>query len=88
MTAEGVWWDGNALAGLLYDVFGTEMTTAVRSCPNCGLRCPVGAYRAYLGAGAALRCPGCDGLALRIAVLPDRHVVQLSGTWTLETPRR
>jgi hypothetical protein len=47
----------------------------------------VGAHRAYAAAGVVLRCPGCGAVALRIAVLPDRHVVQLTGTWTFELPR-
>ena len=28
--------DGNAIGGLLHDVFGTEMTTATGTCANCG----------------------------------------------------
>ena len=28
--------DGNAIGGLLIEVFGTEMTTAVGTCARCG----------------------------------------------------
>ena len=28
--------DGNAIGGLLYEVFGTEMTDAVSVCGTCG----------------------------------------------------
>jgi len=28
--------DGNAIGGLLHEVFGTEMTAAVGTCANCG----------------------------------------------------
>jgi len=28
--------DGNAIGGLLIEVFGTEMTTAVGTCGSCG----------------------------------------------------
>jgi ribosomal protein L40E len=87
MTDLAVWLDGNALAGHLVEVFGTEMTTVQRVCQSCGARNPVGAHRAYLGASAVLRCPACSDLALRITTLPDRYIVQLSGTWNLDLPR-
>ena len=87
MTENGddaLWLDGNALAGLLAEVFAMEMTGVQRVCGTCGTRAPVGAHRMYRGAGAVLRCPACGDLALRVAVLKDRHVVQMRGTWTLE----
>lgn len=87
MNDDALWLDGNALAGLLHDVFGTEMTTVQRICQSCRARNAVGAHRAYQGAGMVLRCPSCGDLALRIAVLPDRHVVHLAGTWMLDLPR-
>jgi Family of unknown function (DUF6510) len=88
MTEQALWLDGNAIGGMLAEVFGTEMTTVVRGCQSCGAREPIGAHRAYRGAGVVLRCPACGDLALRIAVLPDRHVVLLSGSWTLEVASR
>ena len=33
--------DGNAIGGLLIDVFGTEMTAASSTCAVCGARRPV-----------------------------------------------
>jgi predicted RNA-binding Zn-ribbon protein involved in translation (DUF1610 family) len=87
MTAEATWLDGNAIAGLLRELFGTEMTTTVRGCQSCGTRAAVGAHRVYLGAGTVVRCPHCGDLAARIARLPDRHVVLLAGAWALELPR-
>jgi hypothetical protein len=87
MSDDALWLDGNGIAGLLAEVFGTETTTAQRSCQSCGTRSAIGAHRAYRGAGAVLRCPACGDVALRIAVLEDRHVVALSGTWTLQLPR-
>jgi predicted RNA-binding Zn-ribbon protein involved in translation (DUF1610 family) len=81
-----LWLDGNGVAGLLAETFGAEMTTARRGCPTCGAVNAVGAHRAYRGAGTALRCPACGDLALRIAALPDRHVIHLSGSWTLAVP--
>ena len=85
-SGDALWLDGNALAGLLGEVFAMEMTAVERACGSCGTRAPVGAHRLYRGAGAVLRCPACGDLALRMAVLEDRHVVQLRGSWTLEVP--
>jgi hypothetical protein len=58
--------DGNAVAGLLMEVFGTEMTTARGRCADCGAEEPIGALRAYRGAGVVLRCPHCDHALVRI----------------------
>lgn len=86
MEAAGLWLDGNALAGLLQEVFGAEMTVAMRRCQSCGTRNPLGAHRAFAGAGAVLRCPVCSDVAIRIATLPDRHVVRFAGEWVYEQP--
>jgi hypothetical protein len=88
MNDDELWLDGNAYAGLLGELFELELTTAERSCQSCGERRAVGAHRAYRGAGIVLRCPACGDLAMRIAVLPGRHVVQLAGTWTFDVPER
>jgi hypothetical protein len=82
-----LWLDGNAIAGLLDEVFGADLTATERGCQSCGALTRVGAHRVYRGAGIVVRCPVCGDLALRITTLPDRHVVVLAGTWTLEAPR-
>jgi uncharacterized Zn finger protein len=86
MRPPALWLDGNALAGLLDEVFGAEMTTAMRRCQSCGTQSAIGAHRAYAGAGAVLRCPACGDLAMTIASLRDRRVVHLAGEWMLELP--
>jgi Family of unknown function (DUF6510) len=87
MSDYATWLDGNGMAGLLMEVFGAEVTAVVRSCGTCGVAAPVGAHRAYLGAGVVLRCPACEDVAIRIAQLPDRNVVQVRGAWVVELPR-
>jgi predicted RNA-binding Zn-ribbon protein involved in translation (DUF1610 family) len=87
MSEKALWLDGNGLAGLLVEVFGTEMTAVRRRCQSCGQRHAIGSHRLYRGAGDVLRCPNCGDLALRIAVLPDRHVVEVRGTWRMAVPR-
>ena len=87
MSHDPIHLDGNALAGLLSEAFGSEMTLAQRHCPGCGARHALGAHRAYFGAGAVLRCPDCDQIAMRIAILADRHIIELTGAWKLAVPR-
>jgi uncharacterized protein DUF6510 len=80
--------DGNAIAGLLQEVFVAEVTAAGRVCQSCGQDNPIGAHRLYRGAGLVLRCPACGDLAACIAVLPDRNVISLHGTWSLARSSR
>jgi hypothetical protein len=87
MSTEGLWLDGNACAGMLAEMFGTDMTMAMRGCASCGERRPLGAHRAYRGAGIVLRCPVCDDMAMVIAELSDRRVIRLTGSWTFAMPR-
>jgi hypothetical protein len=76
--------DGNALAGLLADVFGgAEMTTTVRGCGSCGQRHPIGEHRLYRGAGDVLRCPGCGDVALTVVATGDRREIRFSGAWSV-----
>ena len=86
MSDGAIWLDGNAIAGLLGECFGAELTGEPRVCQSCGSVHPIGAHRLYRGAGLVLRCPTCGDLAARIAVLPDRYVLQLVGAWRLELP--
>ena len=51
MNEQALWLDGNALAGLLEELFATELTDAPRSCGSCGAIRAVGAHRLYRGAG-------------------------------------
>jgi predicted RNA-binding Zn-ribbon protein involved in translation (DUF1610 family) len=87
MHEDALWLDGNGIAGLLAEVFETDMTAVDRGCATCGAHRVIGAHRAYRSAGTVLRCPVCGDLAARISTLPDRHVVRLAGSWLLEVPR-
>jgi Family of unknown function (DUF6510) len=75
--------DGNAIGGLLGEVFAVEMTAVWRVCQSCRAERQVGAHRLYTGAGHVLRCPNCGDLAAVIAPLPDRNVISLHGTWSI-----
>ena len=65
--------DGNAVAGLLQEVFAVEMTTAIAMCDTCGAIDAVGALHVFRGAGIVMRCPHCDN-ALVTIVKDDRRV--------------
>jgi hypothetical protein len=65
--------DGNAVAGVLEEVFAVEMTTAIGTCGGCGATEPVGAIHVFRGAGFVLRCPHCDN-ALVTIVKDDARV--------------
>ena len=68
---EPAWLDGNAVAGLLAEALGEELTVEERECADCGTVAAIGAYRAYLGAGVVLRCPGCGSPGLRVVELTE-----------------
>jgi Zn finger protein HypA/HybF involved in hydrogenase expression len=76
--------DGNAVAGLLHDVFAVEMTTAVGTCGDCDVPGPVGAVHVYRGAGIVLRCPHCDNVLAKIVKRDSRVWIDLTGIRTLE----
>jgi Family of unknown function (DUF6510) len=58
--------DGNAVAGMLSEVFAVEMTTATMTCGNCGTSGAVGAMHAFRGAGIVMRSPNCDNTVAKI----------------------
>jgi uncharacterized Zn finger protein len=76
--------DGNAMAGVLEEIFATEMTSAVRTCETCGQRRAIGAHRLFVSAGLVLRCPACGDVAATIAVLEDSYLLRLRGGWRVQ----
>jgi hypothetical protein len=77
--------DGNACAGLLLEVFGTDLTGARGECAACGAVGQLGGQRLYGypdGPGAVLRCSACEAVLMVIARLGGRHRVSALGmTW-------
>jgi Family of unknown function (DUF6510) len=77
--------DGNAIAGLLREIFTMEMTTARSTCAGCGKVHEVGRVDVYLNApGAVVRCPACEQVLMRIVHGGGRYWIDLSGTRCLE----
>jgi hypothetical protein len=63
--------DGNALGGLLQEVFGREMTDADGCCATCGRVHPLGAMRVYRSAGDVMRCPSCGNVTIVAVVIRE-----------------
>ena len=76
--------DGNAVAGLLQEVFTVEVTTLVGTCAGCGASEPIGAIHVFNGAGTVLRCPHCDNVMMKIVRGGARSWVSLQGVRALE----
>jgi hypothetical protein len=79
--------DGNALAGPLSEIFAIDLTVAAGRCAHCGRTGPVAGLRLYTRApGLVGRCPGCDGVMLRLVRGPASAWLDLSGTACLQIP--
>lgn len=79
--------DGNAIAGTLVEVFGSEMTTAVATCGNCGTSRYVGEYPVYLrGPGVVMRCRYCDNVAMVLVEISGVTCVDMMGLSALGQP--
>jgi hypothetical protein len=82
--------DGNAIGGVLTEVFGREMTIAVGVCGSCGATGPVAELHVYMRApGIVVRCPGCENVLLRIVQSERRTWLDLSGlrSMQIDAPR-
>jgi hypothetical protein len=80
--------DGNAAAGLLHEIFGAEMTASATECAHCGHEGQVGTLLAFTqGPGLVLRCPGCEGIMLRIVETPNAFLVDARGAAYLRIAR-
>jgi len=78
--------DGNAIAGLLHEVFGTEMTSAIGTCASCGATGPLAECVVYLRApGTVVRCRRCTGLLIVITRVRAMNCVDLRGLAALAT---
>ena len=78
--------DGNAIAGLLFEAFGVEMTTAKGVCEGCGSRGQVGEFAVYLRApGAVVRCRNCGSVLMVLVTVRGITCVDLSGLASLAT---
>jgi hypothetical protein len=75
--------DGNAIGGVLLELFGAEMTVASAVCGGCGAHGEMARLDVYLGAGIVARCSHCDFVMVRIVQGRGRTWIDLSGTASL-----
>lgn len=75
--------DGNAVAGLLEEIFPFEMTMAHIRCAGCSAVEPVGAEMVYMDApGMVIRCVHCESVLLTIVHGEGRYWLEMRGsTW-------
>ena len=77
--------DGNAIGGLLQEIFGTEMTAAIGTCASCGAARPVAECVVYNRApGTVVRCRTCSGLLMVIVHARGMNCVDLRGLAVLQ----
>ena len=89
MAAEGTaTLDGNAIAGLLADVFGEEMTTAIGTCAACGASAEVATFAVFTRApGTVARCRACASVLMVLVTIREITCVDVHGLALLERPR-
>ncbi len=76
--------DGNAMGGLLQEMFAPEMTAAEITCAGCGTVAAVGAVSVYgVGMGAIFRCAHCDTAMLRLTHTGAGLVLDMRGAQRL-----
>ena len=69
--------DANAVAGMLEELFGRDMTAADSKCAGCGREGEVGTLLAYTNApGVVLRCPACSSVMLRMVETPRGRLIE------------
>lgn len=77
--------DGNAIGGLMNEVFGTEMTTAIGTCANCGATGPMAETVVYLHApGTVVRCRVCSALLMVVVNRGEMNCVDMQGLAMIE----
>ena len=78
--------DGNAIGGLLHEVFGAEMTTAMGVCADCGAAGRVAELVVYLQApGTIVRCRSCSSLLMVMVDVRGTRCIDLRGLAELES---
>jgi hypothetical protein len=80
--------DGNAIGGLLLEVFGAEMTTATGTCGSCGTASLVAELAVYQRApGTVARCRTCTAVLMVFVRAHGMTCVDLAGLADLSQVR-
>jgi hypothetical protein len=85
MKTDAMKLDGNAIGGLLLELFGRDLTTASSTCRSCGSVELLACVDVYVHApGTVVRCRHCQSVLMRVVRAPGRWWVDLSGLSALE----
>jgi hypothetical protein len=85
LKAEDMRLDGNAIGGLLMEIFGTDVTGSIGICASCGAEGHVATLDVYMRApGVVGRCRSCGSVMVRIVQSETRTWLDLSGMRTIE----
>ena len=77
--------DGNAIGGLLREIFTMEMTAAIGTCAHCGNLHAVGEVEVYMNApGVVVRCPSCGEVQMKVVRGRGKYWLDLTGVRCLE----
>ncbi|MGZ4257646.1 MAG: DUF6510 family protein [Gaiellaceae bacterium] len=76
--------DGNAIGGLLLELFGAELTAAPCVCAGCAAREEMARLDVYVGAGIVVRCRHCGSVMLRVVRGREKTWLDLRGTAVIE----
>ena len=77
--------DGNAIGGLMLEIFGVEMTTATGVCADCGAVAVLAQTVVYLEApGTVARCRSCNAVLMVVVDVRGTKCVDLGGLASLE----
>ncbi len=79
--------DGNALGGVLSEVFVADLTIATTTCAGCRNVSALAVLDVFLDApGAVARCRACGAVQLRLVRSETRTWLDLTGILALEIP--
>jgi hypothetical protein len=77
--------DGNAIGGLLIDVFGAEMTAAGTICGTCGATRPAAELVVFRQApGTVVRCRTCGSVLMVFVTAYGVTCIDLAGLASLD----
>ena len=80
--------DGNAVGGLMAELFGADLTANMTVCASCGAHEVLACLEVYLCApGTVIRCRQCKAVMMRVVEGRDRVWVVVSGVASLELRR-
>ena len=72
--------DGNALAGVMHDLFARDMTTMGHKCTSCGRTGVLAEMAVYVsGPGTVARCRDCDTILLMLSERRAMYCIDMPG---------